>query len=382
MSSRSTYGKPASEFRIEKPEATREPRLSRVARWRILRSVWVGSVGMDYAGDFMTRARRSADGQGAHEQRRSEPASSAVRGALRVAAAVVALAFGQGCFATTRVLESATGHYRYGPRRGFSFVVRHAFLLSDGNVLLYAQDAGLPAIVKTRGVFTGDDAWVMLIRAEQLPLRNPSGEPLALEWRNWKHAREPQNRVFVPAAGAPPDTPPSVEDVEACSFVGGLRRIARPLTVLAPGEPDVPGEPSVQALRAAEIVPKGSRAVPAEPQLALRHLPPEALGGDVGAELRVSFLADETQPQPASLFFLPFSAAFDAFIIGGGVALGVPYFGIKAAVGGVKWLIPGESEAQRRILERASEMGCRCVTTLYFGEGVTERPACYKPYWD
>jgi hypothetical protein len=154
------------------------------------------------------------------------------------------------------------------------------------------------------------------------------------------------------------------------------------LTVRLPGEADVPDEPSVQALRAAPIVPQGSRTIPGEPQLVLRHLPPEALEGQAGEELLVSFLADETRPVPAAFLGLPFSVAYDGLITGFVAVVGVPFLSIRAVVGGVKWLIPGESEAQTRIRESAQQKGCRCVTTLHFGEGPTERHLCYEPYWN
>lgn len=287
---------------------------------------------------------------------------------LRALALGWMLAAASGCFATSRVFHAASGSPK-GPHRGW--VLQHAFLLTDGSVLLHGEKRGL----------VNTDSWVVQITPEQMTTATRGADArahLAVPWERWQVPVRPLDPVAVPASDGPPDATPTPEDVEACSsFLGGMRRIARSVPVLAPGQPDTPGEPAVVSLRR-KVLPEGDDAASAPPQILLRRIPMAGVEGETREDLAVSFLAGHVEGSPGALILLPFALALDAYVTSALVAFGPPFLLIT---GRYRALI-GESKNLREesLRDEARASGCRCVATFSPAPFQTVR-ACYQPLW-
>jgi hypothetical protein len=250
-------------------------------------------------------------------------------------------------------------------------VLQHAFLLSDGSVVLYGE---------TRGLLRDTDQWVVQITPEQMASAvrgDDAPARLAVAWRRWQVAAQPIDPVALPAPGALPDAEPSAEDVEACSsFIGAMRRVARPLPVLDEGAPDVPGEPVVARLRP-KIVPEGDRPGSAPAQVLLRRIPMAGAENEAQQDLAVGFLAGNVEAAPGYLALVPLALAYDTTLTGVALAFS-PIVLIHLAY----LAIADDAEDPREALIRAEARaaGCRCVATF------SPRPfdavrECYRPVW-
>ena len=273
-----------------------------------------------------------------------------------------------GCFATSRVLEATGGHGK-GPRN--SWRLEEAFLLEDGSVLLYGRERRLLSPYPWGAQYS----WVVQISPEQMARSEGDGDlaRIAVSSEQWEVAVEAHRVVALPPHDAPPGAAPDPERAKACSFVGSMRRLTRPLWVGDSEGGDPHGGPSVIRLRD-RIVPEGDAAQSSPAQLRLRGISIAGSDGETSDDLGVAFPASVRAPAPLYLLLLPGSLALDTYYAAFLVTLGPPLL-LASAIAGEP-----EDPEEARILEEARETGCSCVATYNPAPFQTVR-GCYRPGW-